>query len=105
MIIDLEKSDESEVDMAFRIEKRQPNRVKRRCPLPGCESRPPFARLAKHIHNYHKIKSCEERRKWLKRARQNVRFSFTNIVLACSSGLSTMKVYSYLFSCLRLLIH
>ena len=64
------QSDDSDDDVMI---KRKPNRVKRSCPLPGCESKAPFVRLANHIRNFHNITSGEERRKWLQRAKQNVR--------------------------------
>ena len=47
----------------------QPQRYKRRCPLPGCEKRRSLTRLSNHIREYHKIKSGEERRKWLTKAK------------------------------------
>lgn len=47
-------------------------RIKRMCPLPGCESKGSFVRLADHIHYYHKIWDALERRKWLCKAKKNV---------------------------------
>ena len=64
------QSDDSDNDVMI---KKLPNRVRRSCPLPGCESKAPFVRLANHIRNFHNITSGEERRKWLQRARQHVR--------------------------------
>ena len=71
MITAVIQSDDSEDDIL--VNKKQPHRVKRRCPLPGCESKAPFVRLANHIRNFHNIKSQEERRKWLYEAKGNVR--------------------------------
>ena len=83
MITDVMQCNGSEEDMpCIHMTKQQPNRVKRHCPLPGCESKAPFVRLANHIHSYHKITSREERRMWLNKARQNVRFGYT-IILKC----------------------
>lgn len=66
-------SDDSEGDITETIDKKQPYRIKRQCPLPGCESKAPYVKLANHIRNYHNITSAEERRKWLYKARKNVR--------------------------------
>ena len=50
----------------------QQRRIKRKCPLPGCERRPPLARLSNYIREYHKIESEHERQKWLAKAKTNV---------------------------------
>lgn len=50
----------------------QTKRVKRRCPLPGCEKRPPLVRLSNHIRQYHQINSGTERQKWLVKAKVSV---------------------------------
>lgn len=51
----------------------RPKRIKRPCPLPGCQSKRSFVRLANHIRDFHKIKDIAERKMWLAKAKRNVR--------------------------------
>ena len=69
----------------------QPKRQRPQCPIPGCKTKRFFARLANHIRNYHNIRSVGERRKWLAKAKENVRS------YCCLHHKLTSKAYSALY--------
>jgi len=49
--------------------KRKPQRVKKDCPFPKCESKQ-LAKLADHLHYVHHINDATERKKWLQKAKE-----------------------------------